>query len=189
MNVRKTGLRWLLREHTAQTHHALDAKVSQLDMASVQGLCAFLRGNALAHRALLPFDNHFAGHMSRRDHLLRLDMEVLGMTTTIDSLSAQTIRAEAAPGYRYVIAGSAMGGRILAKRHAGSPDARVRGAGRFLNDPGLSEFWRDVQAELATFPETGPETDAVLAGAEACFLLFDRAFEAAIRAMPEAVDG
>ncbi|MCH2076301.1 MAG: biliverdin-producing heme oxygenase [Rhodobacteraceae bacterium] len=173
-----TGLRWDLREATASAHGALDAKVSTVDISTVCGLTVFLVGNAVAHEALSPFDDAFEGLIGQRLELIQKDLLTLGVQFPRMPLSFTPPTFETAPGYRYVIAGSARGGKLLARRHAASEDTHARAAGQFLNDHRLDLFWKDVQSELAALPRTDATRAAVEEGAIACFELFDTAFDA-----------
>lgn len=184
MGKERTGLRWDLRAETRPAHERLDRKVSTLDIAQHDGLVAFLVGNALAHRALAEFDDVFEGHMRRRLTLLRADMEALDIAMPDVTLGVKAPDFDCGPGFRYVIAGSAMGGKILARRHAASRDPRVQAAGRFLRDDSLSDFWRDVQCELGALPRSGAVRTSVVAGAVACFGLFEAAFDVAMDQVP-----
>ncbi|MEM1375143.1 MAG: biliverdin-producing heme oxygenase [Pseudomonadota bacterium] len=184
MGKERTGLRWDLRAETRPAHERLDRKVSTLDIAGHDGLVAFLVGNALAHRALAEFDEAFEGHMRRRLTLLHADMEALSIAMPDATLRVQAPDFDSGPGFRYVIAGSAMGGKILARRHAASGDPRVQAAGRFLRDDSLSDFWRDVQGELGAVPRSDTVRASVVAGAVACFGLFEAAFDAAMARVP-----
>ncbi|MEM1235818.1 MAG: biliverdin-producing heme oxygenase [Pseudomonadota bacterium] len=179
MARQKDGLRWRLREETRETHKELDYQVSDLDLATRGGLTAFLAGNALAHAALIPFDFEFDGHMARRVALIERDLDTLGVPMPDRGLVFEAPTVASAPGYRYVIAGSAMGGRILARRHAASADRSIHDADHLLGDPLLGDYWAEVQAELEKMPEEGPEAEAIIAGANACFALFAAAFAAA----------
>ncbi|MEM9436502.1 MAG: biliverdin-producing heme oxygenase [Pseudomonadota bacterium] len=175
----RDSLRWRLREETRETHKSLDYMVSGLDISTRSGLQAFLAGNALAHAALEPFDFEFDGHMERRIALIERDMDALGVRMPGAGIIFEAPTEASAPGFRYVIAGSAMGGRVLLRRHASSPDESIHDADHLLGDPLLADYWAEVQDELVRLPETGPEADAVIAGANACFALFASAFEAA----------
>lgn len=178
--MNKTGLRWDLRSATASAHSALDAKVSELDIATYEGLTVFLAGNAIAHRVLSTFDDVFEGLMSHRLELLHADLEALGEPVPETTVPYVPPTFETAPGFRYVMAGSAMGGRLLARRHAASDDTSVLQAGRFLTDQSLETFWRDVQSELASLPRSEATRNSVEAGAVACFNLFNAAFNAVL---------
>ncbi|MEM6479232.1 MAG: biliverdin-producing heme oxygenase [Pseudomonadota bacterium] len=184
MAQHRAGLRWRLREETRETHKRLDYQVSALDIATRAGLEAFLTGNALAHRALIPFDFEFDGHMARRMALIERDLDTLGVSHAAKTPSVTAPSEASAPGFRYVIAGSAMGGRVLLRRHGASADESLHDADHLLSDPRLDEYWEEVQAELTKLPETGPAADAVIAGANACFALFAAAFEAAAPGLP-----
>lgn len=173
-----SGLRWDLRAATADAHGALDAKVSTVDIATVEGLTIFLAGNAVAHDLLLAFDDAFEGLISARHALIQKDLLTLGVQVPAMTLPFTPPTFETAPGFRYVIGGSAMGGKLLARRHAAAEDERAKKADRFLNDARLDVFWKDVQAELAALPRKDETRRAVEAGAVACFELFDAAFDA-----------
>ncbi|MEM6275772.1 MAG: hypothetical protein AAF714_02400 [Pseudomonadota bacterium] len=154
--------------------------MSTLDISRMDGLRPFLVGNALAHQALAAFDDVFEGHMLRRLGLLREDMDALEVAMPDVTLRFDTPDFERGPGFRYVIAGSAMGGKILSRRHAASDDPRVQAAGRFLGDDSLNDFWRDVQGELSALPRSEGTRNMVVAGAVACFGLFEAAFDVAM---------
>jgi len=179
MEQQRGGLRWRLREETREAHKSLDYFVSGLDISTRSGLEAFVAGNALAHQALVPFDFEFDGHMARRCALIERDLDALGASAPEFSVDFDVPDAATAPGFRYVIAGSAMGGRILLRRHQASPDRSIHDADHLLGDDLLADYWREVQDELGKLPDTGPEADAVVAGANACFALFAAAFDAA----------
>ncbi|MEL6914542.1 MAG: biliverdin-producing heme oxygenase [Pseudomonadota bacterium] len=170
-------LRWVLRDATGEDHRRLDALVADLDLGTEAGLVPFLRANALAYGALLPADPALHGHVSRRLALIDTDLAALGAgrPASMDALAAPA--QAAALGFRYVIAGSALGGTVLARIHAGGGNARVLAAGRFLGDTELMALWRAVIVELGAYG--GPHAP-VIEGARQCFRLFERCFEAAL---------
>ncbi|MEL6550961.1 MAG: hypothetical protein AAFQ54_12030 [Pseudomonadota bacterium] len=176
-------LRWVLREATRDDHARLDALVVGLDLGTEAGLLPFLTANARAYGALAGADAALDGHVARRHALLTADLAALGAPLAADhdaaapDSGAMPSEAEAL-GYRYVVAGSALGGTVLARSHARGSDARVLAAGRFLGDVELMALWRAVIGELAAYD--GPSAP-VISGARRCFGIFERCFKTVFR--------
>ena len=179
MKTEKAGLRWTLRTETEVAHQRLDDFISQVDIATRRGLSCYLRGNALAHRARFLQDDAFAGHVERRLKLLDADAAEVGIDLEGLGPVLDTLDWDEAVGYRYVIAGSAMGSRLLARRLGKARDKDVRRAARFVTDEQLTELWSDVLMELDALPDHGPRAMAAVRGANACFTLFSQCFELA----------
>ncbi|MEO0487740.1 MAG: biliverdin-producing heme oxygenase [Pseudomonadota bacterium] len=188
MKATKEGLRWTLRAETEVAHQRLDDFISQVDIATRHGLSCYLLGNAGAHRALQPFDDAFAGHIDRRLTVLAADAREIGLALPAAGPALAPLDWDEAVGYRYVLAGSAMGSRLLARRHGRATDPDVRRAHRFVGDDALMALWRDVQLELDALPDHGPQAMAAVRGANACFTLFSRCFERAFADLTAAVN-
>ncbi|MEO1705088.1 MAG: biliverdin-producing heme oxygenase [Pseudomonadota bacterium] len=154
--------------------------VAHLDLAERSGLSTFLVGNAIAYAGLMPMDDAFSGHVSRRLKLLARDLGALGVPLPRDAKLIDAMPSASVLGVRYVVAGSALGGRVLARHHSGATDARVRRAGAFLGDESLGSYWSDLLKELNGDEDAGPQSDAVVSGAHRCFALFEAAFARAL---------
>ncbi|MEM8537224.1 MAG: biliverdin-producing heme oxygenase [Pseudomonadota bacterium] len=172
------SLRWTLREATRDSHHALDRVAGSFDLQTLEGLRSFLDANAAAYAALVRYDHFFDGHIGRRLKLIEKDLSQIGGRAQgiLPEFTAPTDAT--ALGYRYVVAGSSLGGRMLARVQAGAKDKRVLLAGRFLADPELTTLWRGVLGQLDQVRVDTSAANEAVTGAHACFTLFANAFKA-----------
>lgn len=171
-------LRLRLRTATAPLHERVDAAFSSFDLGSLEGYRAFLRAHAQVLRPL-EFELEASGietmladwpWRSRRRQL-QADLIELGD-------SAPCPRASAAPhgpgwcwGAVYVIEGSRLGGRVLAKRVA---EANPHAPLRYLAFSDAAPSWPAFIDQLDLHAAACPWND-VLAGACEVFERFVQA--------------
>lgn len=118
----------------------------------------------------------------RRAHLLVADLERLGVHAPGAGSSRRPPprleRFAHAFGALYVVEGSRLGGRVLARRIARDAPGVDAGAYRFLASDGadVGALWRSLRAALADYAGRGGALaeDALVAGASETFACFDR---------------
>lgn len=164
--------RLALRTATARTHERTDAAFSTLDLGERGDYGVFLSSHWLAYRALEPV---FAAALSAGARppvmtgLLAEDLRALGIAPPDPAPPA--FEGDAL-GAAYVVGGSHFGKRVLSRRHAASPDGRVRAAGRYLASPALSAYWPVLQDAMARAAAEPGRLERMAAGADAAFALF-----------------
>lgn len=171
-------MREILRRETDMQHLALDTELGALDPAKVEDLGALLCVHARAlpplEAALRDWDGDGAGNpfaAGRLSGLVRQDLAALGLAAPAP-LPMPAVPAGGRIGVAYVLAGSRLGARVLARRWRESDDAAVRRAGRYLGDREGQGYWQALLHVLATAEIDVP---AATAGAVTAFDLFSRA--------------
>lgn len=173
------SLRDRLRAATVDDHAALDAKVGGWRIETSIGYGAFLTAS---YAALAPLELALeeAGvatqlpdwpHRARRV-ALAADLAELGLKTPSFE-AAEVPSPEFAAGLLYVLEGSRLGAKFLARQ------VRAAGAGlplAYLTHGEGPDLWRSFLAWLDAIPKVGFRTDAAEAGARYGFLCFSDAF-------------
>lgn len=111
-----------LRAATASAHARVDQVFSRFDLSRPADYRAFLAAHA---EALLPVETWLDSHAPaviadwpsrRRGHLLADDLAVLGQMATATRPFASSDHPAAVIGILYVVEGSRLGGRVLARQ-------------------------------------------------------------------------
>lgn len=167
-----------LRRVTRPWHDAVEAAFAAHDLATVEGLRAFLVRQAAA---VIPLEEALtrAGidalipdwRARRRGAALAADLHALGASLAPPVRPVHLPSRTHALGGLYVLEGSKLGGRMLARRVMTSPDPQVRAAASFLHghEPG---GWARFVAVLDAYPAVPARLGALRAGADAAFALF-----------------
>ena len=174
------SLRGLLRAATSPDHAALDATVAGWRIETPIGYGAFLKASYTALAPLeLALENAGVAQwlpdwpQRSRRAALAADMAELGLR--IPSLEpAEILSSEAAAGLLYVLEGSRLGAKFLARQ------VRSAGAGlplAYLTHGEGLDLWRSFLVWLDALPKVGFRTDAAEAGARYGFHCFSEAFE------------
>jgi heme oxygenase (biliverdin-IX-beta and delta-forming) len=173
------SLRGRLRAATAESHAALDARVSTWKIDTPTGYRAFLSASA---RALIPLELALerAGVSAwlpdwrarvRRDALAR-DLAALGGGVPAPA-DASVPSPAFGIGLLYVLEGSRLGARFLARQvRAANAEAPLA----YLTQGEDENLWRTFLAWLEK-PNVGTQTDEIEAGARYGFQYFSDAFE------------
>ncbi|AVQ04064.1 heme oxygenase [Caulobacter segnis] len=173
-------LRDRLRAATSSDHAALDAMAAALDFESVSGYGRFLSASAAA---LTPLELalELAGveawigdwpERSRRATLAR-DLAAMGLPSPPITVPSTPSRAFGV-GLLYVLEGSRLGARFLARRvRRAGPDLPIG----YLTHGDDADLWRSFLAWLEGQPRVGLRTDEAIAGARYGFQCFSAAFE------------
>ena len=178
-----TSLRDHLRAATAESHAALDATVAAFGLGTPAGYAAFLTASAVA---LGPLERglELAGvgawlpdwpRRARRGGLAR-DLAMLGKAPPPVREPASVPSPAFAAGLLYVLEGSRLGARFLARQ------VRAAGAGlplAYLTHGEGEDLWRSFLVWLEAIPKVGFWTDEAEAGARYGFRCFSDAFAAA----------
>lgn len=174
------SLRDRLRAATSEDHATLDANISGWRIETPIGYGAFLTAS---YDALAPLELALeqAGvaqrlpdwpHRSRRA-ALAADLAELGLRTPSFE-AAEVPSPDFAAGVLYVLEGSRLGAKFLARR------VRDAGAGlplAYLTHGEGQDLWRSFLAWLDAIPKVGLRTDAAEAGGRYGFRCFSEAFE------------
>lgn len=171
-----------LRAATAAAHDRVDSAFAAFDLSDRDGYAAFLRAHA---EVLLPLEESLPGERitadwedRKRGHLLREDLALL-RDAGPPTARAHPACADLGPGGEwsdaslagmlYVIEGSRLGGRFLARKlPAGFPRA-------YLDSDQPAEKWRNLLDRLETILYEPAQLQSALAAAEQTFAAFERA--------------
>lgn len=174
------SLRDHLRAVTSQDHSALDATVAGWRIETPIGYGAFLNASyvALAPLELALEDAGVAQWLPdwpqrTRRAALAADMAELGLDVPLFE-PAEIPSREAAFGLLYVLEGSRLGAKFLARQ------VRAAGGGlplAYLTHGEGPDLWRSFLARLDALPKVGFRTDDAEAGARYGFRCFSEAFE------------
>jgi heme oxygenase (biliverdin-IX-beta and delta-forming) len=158
----------------------LDAIAAALDFESISGYGRFLSASAAA---LIPLELALerAGveawlidwpERSRRAALAR-DLAALGLPPLSTAAESTPSRAFGV-GLLYVLEGSRLGARFLARRvRRGGADLPIA----YLSHGDDADLWRSFLVWLEAQPKVGLQTDEAVAGARYGFQCFSAAFE------------
>lgn len=172
--------RALLRAATLTAHEQVDARFSRFDLTTLAGYRVFLS----AHWSVLPALEatlSLAGAatllsdwpLRLRASALAADLAAVGkIAVPADNIDPEPITRPAMLGMLYVLEGSRLGGAVLARRVAASPDARCREATRYLRHGERRRFWPSFVAMFDALPLVADHIDEVITGARAAFDLF-----------------
>lgn len=168
--------RKLLRERTSALHEDVDAAFSRFDIATHGGYRELL----IAHARVVPglearldawSDSLPDWPARRRAALLLADLASMGTDACPVDLSPMPAipSSEAAFGVAYVLEGSRLGGKVLARR---LPDEFPRA---YLAASQSSQSWPSLMRQLNRSVRTTSQQEAALAAAESAFLAFREA--------------
>lgn len=138
-----------LRVETRAAHEALDALISNLDVATHDGLAAFcqIHLTCFGEMARIPHLDPATDQLLRRvNRALADDLATLGRPAA--RLACQLSRTTAPLATAYVVGGSRLGSKILKSRWAASRDAGVQAAHHYFALPGEGPYWKAVCADL-----------------------------------------
>ena len=172
----RDSVRFILREQTAAAHSRVDARFSRLDLTRGDGLARFLGASRVALGALEPVLAAAPGLPPLPSRLALIDADLAALAAPAPSGHPAAPPAPGDPlGAAYVVAGSALGARVLRRRWARSDDQAVRKAGRFLTFTGLDGYWDAVQAALRGVPQEAGRIAGLVRGADWAFAVYETA--------------
>jgi heme oxygenase len=179
------GIRSLLKEATAEAHRDLDARLTGLDLASLDGYRRFLEANAAA---LWPAEDALeaagvAGifadwpQRARRAAMTEDLAKVSGEVRPLPPMSG--LNRNGVFGTMYVLEGSRLGAKYLLRGVAAATDPVVAGATAYLGHGAGQHLWQSYLAALEQEPATPADATEIVAAANSAFAIFA---EAAARA-------
>ncbi len=174
------NLRTRLRVGTREEHEALDAKLSELDLRSPDGLSRFLQLQAAA-LPCIRISEGVARSADLADDLLaclRLDLAVLG----VDELPGGPVVEVHALAMDYVVLGSRLGTAVLRRHWADAADPLVQRANRYFDTPARPDLWRAFCVETAEMAGEGDFADRMVRDVRALFTLYDDCAGMALKA-------
>ncbi|GAB1595189.1 biliverdin-producing heme oxygenase [Lysobacter claricitrinus] len=168
------SLRWRLRDATAAAHARVDARVGDA-FDDIAGYATFLRAMhrfvASARRVLGDADDLVACEAALVD-----DLAVLGATPVTGEPDAATTRDDARIGWRYVIAGSSLGARVLLRRVEALGLDATHGAS-YLALHSRGDAWRTLLSTLEALRLTPDDERAACAAANEAFACVERCLD------------
>jgi heme oxygenase len=175
--------RLALRDACGDIHARLDARLSGFDfddrdayaemLSRMSGPVSAMESALSAGIAPALFVN-WAGRL--RAHALRADLEALGGDFCDRRAPAIETEAEAL-GTLYVLEGSRLGGRVLARMAGESRDAAVRSATRYFSHGMRDGLWRAFLETLEQSRAAQVRREELKRSALAAFAEFEAAFE------------
>jgi heme oxygenase len=184
------SLRQRLRDETRRLHEQTETIVDipnrLISRVAYRGYLQRLYGLLVPIEALLNEPGLIWPGLApfHRAALIATDLRDLGVpeneiATTSLAMEMSCASPAAALGIRYVIEGSALGGRMIFRQHSTELGLTAGQGGRYL--AGTDEVqanWRQLVAVLDAIPATGETAEATLQGATATFTLFGEWFAA-----------
>jgi heme oxygenase len=173
-------VREILRHATAEHHAAVDRRFGGLLADGASGYLQFLLASAAA---VIPLEQALTAsgaerilprwNARRREAALRSDLELLGAEPRLDHGSPDVGGEARQFGMLYVLEGSRLGARILARDAQAHADTRVRSATRYLSHGANDRFfWPSFLVALEASEPTRRAPAEAIAGAQAAFALF-----------------
>ena len=174
------GARMRLRAATDAYHRRVDGELSAFDLTQVADYGRFLLVHAMALPPLEDAMTRSGLRIARphtapglRSSALRADLEGLGLAPP-DPVTILPVTAAEGWGVAYVLEGSRLGGRILARRVAASGRAAITANMRFLNDRGTIA-WPAFVARMEAGLGSAGDLDGAIRGARMAFEAFEEA--------------
>ena len=174
--LKNNNLRFKLRNETQEAHNRLDAALVAHDLTTISGLRAYLCVHFLAGTHM---QNLLCGYDFLRDDaeklaFLRADFEIMGGTPPSwpDAPRAKECHAV---GLIYVMAGSALGSKLLYKTWRTASDDDVLSVHNFMTYAKDSKIWHKFldYTENTLFSES--EVESMVEAANYCFGIFEAA--------------
>ena len=168
------NLRLALRFGTRAAHDRVDAAAGALDLSQPDDRARFLRAHHCAYQTLRAADAEPSALIAHRLACAHADLLALGVPANAAALPCDAPAlhgAAGALGVGYVLAGSHLGNRQLARTWPGEPP-------RLLVDPRLAAHWPELLTRLRAKPGGDARAQEVLAAARATFAVFEAAFRA-----------
>jgi heme oxygenase (biliverdin-IX-beta and delta-forming) len=181
----RPGLRSLLKEATADAHRDLDARLTGLDLASLDGYRRFLEANAAA---LWPVEDALeaAGvadmfaDWPQRARRAAMSADLARVGGELRPLPAMPgLNRNGVFGALYVLEGSRLGAKYLLRGVAAAADPVVAAATAYLSHGAGQHFWQTYLTALEQEPATASDATEIVAAANSAFAMFA---EAAARA-------
>ncbi len=165
-------MRQRLRHDLTRVHGRLDTAFSAFDLHSKPDYIRFLSAHRLAFAAIRPArdaltDQHL---LDRMIGAIDDDLDTLGNRGPAVSLRPRVVAQPLAQDY--VLLGSRLGTQVLHRRWLAATDRGIRRAGSYLSLPPMQLEWRAFCNRAMAMGAEGRTADAVLAEAEALFVLF-----------------
>lgn len=168
--------RHILKDRTQLDHSRVDHALSEFDVATRDGLRLFLEVHHACFsqmRHVSDQDSDTAASLTDMIDRIDADLKVLGgRPTDLSPVISGPIDGLACA---YLIEGSRLGSKILARRWASSGDAVVNTANAYFTLEPVKGRWRAVCDALADVPSDSPRAETIVRDTSALFGLFLRA--------------
>ena len=173
----RDSARFALRDRTAGAHGELDAAFGTVDVAVADGLATFLAAHHAALHVIEPFLRGAPGLPSVPERLDAIEADLVALGRGRPPAASVSLAGHDPLGVAYVVGGSALGGRILARRRAASPDPAVRAARRFMDDQRMMPYWAAVQGALRLLSPADARLERVAKAAMTAFGVYLKALQ------------
>lgn len=186
---RMSDLRQRLRTGTRAAHEALDARLSDYDIATPEGLGRFLSLQRLALTALEPLSAGAAVAPLLRDMRDHAEADLLRLGWPAHDPVPEAFPGDQRPPHPlaldYVIAGSRLGTMVLRKRWAASRDPAVRDARAYFSAPDHTGYWTAFCKTAGAVDAETPLADRVVTDAARLFHFYQHCADAVLHPGPE----
>lgn len=167
-------MRALLRERSRDEHVATEAAFENYDLNEEEGLAGSLYAHALAMGQLVPSLAGAFRYQEEAARLMRLALEGLSALAIPAPIRAGESPKLNALGVAYVILGSRLGARVIARRFDPAAPERLRRARAYFVDDASASAWSELRNELEEERPDGEQED-ILHAARASFQIFEAA--------------
>ena len=169
-------MRFLLRSETRDSHSRLDAALITHDLTTLPGLRAFLSVHYLARMHLQKI---LSGYEFLRDDSEKIAM----LCADFDIMDVPLPRWETEPeigdfhslGLIYVMAGSALGGKLLYKQWSAAQDTHVLNVKNFMTGAKDHQCWNGFLSYINAQRFDPMEMDKMIVAANYSFGVFEAA--------------
>lgn len=172
-------LRTRLRVETMASHERVDRLFSSLSFCSAVDYRHFLAAHLLAFGAIASqrqYDDPGEGRAPVRSLVSALDADLKELGCNALPALANGRREWRVEASDYIVLGSRLGSKLLARRWAEGGQTRAR---RYLDFRLAPRTWNDFCAVLAERPAAGEQADAIVRDADSLFGLMVTAFNTA----------
>jgi len=169
------SFRFVLRHATLADHERVDRLLSDLDIASHNGLCRFLTIHSVcffAMREAAPEDS--IAYIALTDMLHRTESDLKTLGGAAGHRSDQALHPINLLALDYVIEGSRLGSRVLKTRWQATTDADVARADAYFSMPPVPGRWREVCDTLSSIPPNSAQAARIVRDTATLFDLFHR---------------
>ncbi len=163
------ALREALRLETREDHERTEAAFDAADIRSAAGLSFVLQAHRLALTAIRKADP--AGDELYRPSIGAIEADLSTLSAKpfpLQSIAMSTVALQPL-GVRYVVSGSHLGARVMAKQIASSSDARVVAANRYFGAGLGADKFQVILQELNALPSDAKLRDALIRSAKSAF--------------------
>ena len=174
--MKNNNLRFKLRSETQEAHNRLDMALIAHDLTTLCGLKAYLCVHFLArtHVQALLSGYEFLRDDAEKLACLKADFDIMGVAPPSWPGAPRAKQCHAV-GLIYVMAGSALGSKLLYKTWRTASDSDVLSVHNFMTCAKDSQIWNKFLAYTESTRFSQSEVDSMVEAANYCFGIFEAA--------------